>query len=172
MNTNACAPVLFTIFNELISGSADPSCPTYVLNQGDPGLLASLDRLSATAASAIHQASSIAAHVDHLRYGLAALNEWAQGTLPADKDWTASWQKNVVSENDWRALREELRREAHAWADALRTPREVSDTEAAWLAASVVHLAYHVGAIRQMDRITRGPTADDEARAQGKLRSA
>jgi hypothetical protein len=31
-----------------------------------------------------------------------------------------------------------------------------------WVAGSVAHLAYHLGAIRQIDRATRGPTAEDE----------
>jgi len=42
----------------------------------------------------------------------------------------------------------------------------VSEVEAGWMAGSVAHLAYHMGAIRQIDRTTRGPTAEDEARAQ------
>jgi hypothetical protein len=85
-------------------------------------------------------------------------------------DWTASWRKNVVSDTEWRQLRAELRREADAWAATLRTPREVSDVEAGWLAGSVAHLAYHMGAIRQIDRTARGPTAEDEARAQAEVR--
>jgi len=59
-----------------------------------------------------------------------------------------------------------LRREAARWADALETPRDVSEVEADWMAGSVTHLAYHLGAIRQIDRASRGPTAEDEARAQ------
>jgi hypothetical protein len=34
------------------------------------------------------------------------------------------------------------------------------------MAGSVAHVAYHLGAIRQIDRATRGPTAEDEAKAQ------
>ena len=45
----------------------------------------------------------------------------------------------------------------------LRTPRQVSEVEARWMAGSVAHFAYHMGAIRQIDRTTRGPTAEDEA---------
>ena len=168
MDTASLAPVLLTVFSELIEGSPDTTRRTYVLNQGDAGLIASLDRLSAAAASATKDGPSIAAHVDHVRYGLSLLNRWATGTLPPtqEMDWTASWRKSVVSEMEWRDLRSELRREAIAWADALRTPREVSDVEAGWLAGSVVHVAYHMGAIRQIDRATRGPTAEDEARLQ------
>ncbi len=166
MDTASLAPVLLTLFRELVDGSADPGGRTYVLNQGDGGLLAALDRLTAAAASAGHGGPSIAAHVDHLRYGLSLLNRWASGSPPPwpDMDWTVSWRKSVVSETEWRKLRDELRREAEAWAGVLRAPREVSDVEAGWMAGSVAHLAYHMGAIRQIDRTTRGPSAEDEAR--------
>jgi hypothetical protein len=175
MNTAPFARLLPTIFRELVHGSPDPSARTYVLNQGDQGLLASLDRLSATAASVTPGGGpSIAAHVDHLRYGLSLLNRWADGVPPPwpDMDWTVSWRRTVVSDADWRTLRDELRREATRWAEALGAPREVSDVEAGWLIGSVAHLAYHLGAIRQIDRATRGPTAEDEAREQTKQSGA
>jgi hypothetical protein len=171
MSTASFAQLLPTIFRELVHGSPDPSARTYVLNQGDHGLLASLDRLSAAAASATHGgAPSIAAHVDHLRYGLSLLNRWANGVSPPwpDMDWTVSWRQTVVSNAGWRTLRDELRGEATRWAEALGTPRDVSDVEAGWMVGSVAHLAYHLGAIRQIDRATRGPTAEDEAREQAK----
>jgi hypothetical protein len=160
---------------EIVHGAPDPRDRTYLLNRGDPGLLASLERLSAAAASATPGgAPSIAAHVDHLRYGLWLLNGWAAGTpAPAREiDWTASWRRNAVSDAEWRALRDALRAEAVAWEAALRTPREVGEIEAGWMAGSVAHLAYHFGAIRQLDRAARGPTAEDEARAEAALRAA
>ncbi len=169
MSHRTFAQALPTLFRELVSGSPDPAARTYVLNQGDRGLLASLDGLSAAAASATHGgAPSIAAHVDHLRYGLSLLNRWADGVPPPwpDTDWTASWRKTTVSDPEWRALLDELRREAARWEKALDAPRDVSDVEAGWMAGSVAHLAYHLGAIRQIDRASRGPTAEDEARAQ------
>jgi hypothetical protein len=167
MDTESFAPLLLTLLGELLDGTSDPDGRTYVLNQGDGGLLAALDRLSAAAASAMHGGPSVAAHVDHLRYGLSLLNRWAGGSPPPwpDMDWTASWRRNVVSDTEWQELRDELRREADAWAGALRTPREVTDVGALWMAGSVAHLAYHMGAIRQIDRATRGPTAEDEAQA-------
>ena len=51
-----------TIFRELVDGSPDPNATTNVLNRGDVGLLASLDKLSAGEASARQgSAPSIAA---------------------------------------------------------------------------------------------------------------
>ena len=171
MSADPVAMTLPAIFEELVQGSPDPNARTFVLNQGDRGLLESLDRLSAAEACATHGGgASIAAHVDHLRYGLSLLNRWAEGVSPPwpEMDWTASWRRTVVSESEWRILRNELRREATRWADALGTPRDVSDVEAGWMAGSVAHLAYHLGAIRQIDRATRGPAAEDEASARAK----
>ena len=172
MNTAPLAALFSVLFRELVEGSPNPRDRTYVLNQGDAGLLASLDRLSAAAASAAHNGPPIAAHVDHLRYGLSLLNRWAGGSPPPwpDMDWSASWRKTIVSDAEWQQLRDDLRREAAAWAETLRTPREVSEVEAGWMAGSVAHLAYHLGAIRQIDRATRGPSAEDEARAQAESR--
>jgi DinB superfamily len=159
--------VLPAIFRELVFGSSDPSARTYVVNQGDAGLLASLDRISAAEASATHDGgASIAAHVDHLRYGISLLGRWVSGSPPPwpDMDWTASWRKTVVSDAEWRTLRDELRREATRWLEALGTPRVLTEVGVGWMIGSVAHFAYHVGAIRQIDRATRGPMAEDEAR--------
>jgi hypothetical protein len=39
----------------------------------------------------------------------------------------------------------------------LRTPREVNQIELNGLVGSIAHLAYHLGAIRQIDKLARGP---------------
>jgi hypothetical protein len=46
---------------------------------------------------------------------------------------------------------------AHAQMQALGSPRDVSEVELAGMIASIAHLAYHLGAIRQIDRDLRGP---------------
>ena len=169
MSAPSLFTVLPTIFRELVHGSPDPAARTYLLNQGDQGLLAALEQLSAEQASrTTGDVASIAAHVDHLRYGFTVLNGWANRTLRSREeiDWTASWRKTVVSESEWRVLRDALQREVEAWLEALASPRELTDVEAGWMAGSVAHVAYHLGAIRQLDRDARGPTAEDEARAQ------
>jgi hypothetical protein len=61
-------------------------------------------------------------------------------------------------------LLDDLRREVARWRAALAQPREVSDAAAHWLTGSVAHIAYHLGAIRQIDRAARGPAAEDERR--------
>ena len=163
MNTNSAdvSNALATLLSELADGASSDAC--YVLNRGDAGLLQSLEKLSATAASQpAPTGSTIAAHVDHLRYGLSLMNRWASGENPwANADWTASWRKTTVSEPAWRRLRDQLRDEIHRWLQTVRTPRDVNDIELNGMVGSVVHLAYHIGAIRQMNSAARGPLARD-----------
>jgi hypothetical protein len=150
---------LNVILTELIDGAASETA--WVLNRGDRGLLASLDMLSAAAASATPDGrASIAAHVDHLRYGLELLNRWTEGHDPfADADYAASWQRRRVSVHEWRNLRMALAREAHAWQESAAQPRVWNEATLTGAVASAVHLAYHLGAIRQIDRTTSGPPA-------------
>lgn len=161
MNTSDLGNTLPTLFAELIDGASQPEA--YMLNRSDPGLLRSLDKLSATAASApTPHGSSIAAHVEHLRYGLSLMNRWAAGENPFDDaDWTASWRKTRVYAAQWKQLREEFAEEAHRWLESLKNPREIDQSELNSVVGSVAHLAYHVGAIRQIDLSARGPSAED-----------
>lgn len=152
---------LDTLFSELIAGPAKEAA--WMLNPKDAGLLRSLDLLSASAASTRPDAdgASIAAHADHLRYGLSLMNRWAAGEADpwSTADWTSSWRRSDVTEQAWAASRQALRAEAERWLSALRAPREYSAMELNGVIASIAHLAYHLGAIRQIDRSIRGPSA-------------
>jgi hypothetical protein len=154
-------PALITLLNELADGPAPEAA--FVLNPGDRGLLRSLDALSAAEASASASGeSSIAAHVDHLRYGFELMNRWSKGESPfADADYSASWRRPVVSDDEWKRLRASLRSEIDDWRAAIQRPRELTDEERTGMVSSVVHLAYHIGAMRQMSRALRGPRARD-----------
>ena len=72
----------------------------------------------------------------------------------------ASWRKTRVSAAQWKQLRDELASEAHRWLETLKKPREIDPSELNSVVGSVAHLAYHVGAIRQIDLSARGPSAD------------
>jgi hypothetical protein len=163
MDTGEIARTLTTLFGELVDGA--PRDPSYMLNTGDIGLLGSLDKLSAEDASRTNGGgASIAAHTDHVRYGLALMNQWGAGVANpwAAADWTASWRIGRVSDAEWRRLRSELRDEAHRWLEAIEASREMDTTHLMYMVASIAHLGYHLGAIRQIDRATRGPGADEE----------
>lgn len=145
------------LFGELMHGVSGKG--GFMLNVGDRGLLRSLERVSASDASGLTRTgSSIAAHVAHVAYGLSLLNRWSRGENPfADADWAASWKKTGVTEAEWEALRIQLRDEAAKWLVVLRTPREIEGIELSGMIGSIAHLAYHMGAIRQINASARGP---------------
>ena len=130
-----------------------------MLNHKDRGLLRSLERVSAADASTLTRTgSSIAAHVAHVVYGLSLMNRWSQGENPfKNADWSAAWRATKVTEPEWESLRIQLRDQAARWLIVLRTPREVQDLELSGMIASIAHLAYHMGAIRQISSHARGP---------------
>jgi hypothetical protein len=165
MNTRELTDTFATLVSELVDGPPGREC--YVLNRGDAGLLRSLDSLTAHDASATSQGgASIAAHVDHLRYGLSLMNRWSKGENPFDTaDWAASWRITAVSDEDWRRLRDQLRAEARSWLDAVRVERNVTRMELNGIVSSIAHLAYHLGAIRQIARASRGPKEQGAATA-------
>lgn len=146
-----------TLLDELTYGAA----PTggFVLNRGDAGLLASLDQLTAADASvSAYGGATIAAHVAHVTYGLSLMNRWAAGENPfATADWSAAWRIGVVSDPEWTRLRSELRTEVDRQREALGTPRELAPIELNGVIAEVAHVAYHMGAIRQIHAGARGP---------------
>jgi hypothetical protein len=158
---NALHSSLSLLFAELTDGPAADAA--YMLNGGDPGLLRSLDRLSAEQASkrSATGTASIAAHVDHVCYGLDLMNRWSGGEADpwSTADWSASWQRGTVTESEWDVLRERLRESTRRWRTALETPREMSTVELNGVIGSIAHLAYHLGAIRQIDRSIQGPKA-------------
>jgi len=125
-----------------------------VLNPGDPGLLRQLDSIDAAAASTrrVPGNTTIAAHADHVLYGLQLLNRWAQGESNpwADADWNASWQRGTVTGTQWQTLCDALRRESQSWRDAVADRDDWDDVSASGALSSAAHTAYHLGAIRQI----------------------
>jgi hypothetical protein len=131
-----------------------PGEMAYLLNPGDPGLLRQLDGIDADSASKRPMAgrTTIAAHADHVHYGLTLLNRWAAGEENpwASADWNASWQHTVVTDDQWQSLRDNLRQQAEAWRTAVTQRTDWDDVAAAGALASAAHTAYHLGAIRQI----------------------
>ena len=159
MQTTAMSPVLSRLFSELVDGTTGQS-GAFILNSGDVGLLRSLDKLTAAVASrSVNDGATIAAHAQHVRYGLSLMNRWAsEGGNPfADAKWDEAWSTSIVDDTGWTEIREGLRDEAHQWLRVLGSTRDVSDVELTGMVASIAHLAYHLGAIRQITSDGRGP---------------
>jgi hypothetical protein len=162
MLPQSVSQAIATVTSEILDGARGET--GWLLNPGDAGLLQSLDALSAADASArpADGGAPVAAHVDHLRYGLSLLNRWSGGEQPfGDADWSASWRLGDVSQDQWRQLRDELRRVAEDWQNSFPALIESDPEGLTGAVACAAHLAYHLGAIRQINRATRGPRARD-----------
>src|SRR5688572_4601954 len=158
MNTKEIAESLTTLFSELVNGASDGGA--YIVNSGDAGLLRSLDKLSASDASrSVNGGATIDAHAQHVRYGLSLMNRWAsEGGDPfADAKWDEAWKMSRVNDDEWIEIRAGLRDEAHRWLRTLGSPRDVATVELNGMIAGIAHLAYHLGAIRQIAKSARGP---------------
>jgi len=143
---------LSNMLTEIFDGP--PGQEAYVLNPGDLGLLRQLETIDATTASTppTPGQKNIAAHVDHVTFGLAILNLWASGEANpwAGADFNASWQRTAVTDDQWRALRDALRREVDKWQKAVAARTNWDDMSAAAGLSTAAHTAYHLGAIRQV----------------------
>jgi len=159
MHTTEISTVLSRLLSELLDGPSGRG-EAFILNTGDVGLLASLERLSAVDASmSVNEGATIAAHAQHLRYGLSLMNRWAQdgGNPFADATWDEAWKTSTVDSATWAAICSGLRDEAHRWLKVLESLGAVSTVELTGITASIAHLAYHLGAIRQINKSLRGP---------------
>jgi hypothetical protein len=159
MQTTEIGETLTTLFSELIDGARSTG-GAFILNSGDAGLLRSLDGLSAADASrSLDGGATVAAHAQHVRYGLSLMNRWAsEGGDPfSDAKWEEAWKTSSVNDREWARIRDGLRNEAHRWLEALGSPREVATVELNGMIGSIAHLAYHLGAVRQIAARARGP---------------
>ena len=159
MNTSTINTQLARLFGELVTGANQPG-GAFILNTGDIGLLRSIDKLSAAeASSSVDGGATIAAHIQHERYGLSLMNRWARegGNPFADAKWDEAWTISSVNDGQWNEIRNGLREETGRWLQMLESPREVADVELTGMIASIAHLAYHLGAVRQIQKSARGP---------------
>lgn len=158
MRTDEMTKTLTRLYAELVDGTHPKG--GFVLNTGDIGLLRSLDKLSAAEASAsANGGATIAAHAQHLRYGLSLMNEWGTngGNPFANAKWDEAWHVTAVDAAQWQEIRAGLGAEVKRWQAILQTPRDATDVEMMGLVGSIAHLAYHLGAIRQINKDARGP---------------
>ena len=85
------------------------------------------------------------------------MNRWARGENPfTDAVWRESWRHLEVSDAEWAKLLAALGDEIKKWREAIGV-RQWDPATLGSTIGSVVHLAYHLGAIRQMNPATAGP---------------
>lgn len=150
------SPTLTTAVRGLLAEAiaGEPGGTTWI-SDGE-GLLATVRDLSATRASRSRDGdTSIAAHVEHVRWFLALLNAFARGEHP-EIAWQQSWTVREVDTDAWRHLIDAVEREFEELDGHLG--RGVDPDDEARLQptlATVAHAAYHLGALRQMVKPAR-----------------
>ena len=116
-------------------------------------LTETLAQLNAEQASKplIADGSTIAGHVEHIRFYIRVLNAYIDG-VNADKiDWKQSWLTHTVTDVEWDGIRASLRDDYQALLAHLESIENWdADRPLGGALAIVVHTAYHLGAIRQM----------------------
>jgi hypothetical protein len=119
------------------------------------GIRATLSAITAEQASRrLGDRPSIAAHARHMNFHMRVTIEWVQGDH-SKRDWPGSFEPQTVTEEEWAALRQELdatRRDLVQLLESL-SPEALAG-EGAGMGA-VAHLAYHLGAIRQLMHLVR-----------------
>ena len=145
---DAIAKLLVEVFE------GPPADEAYILNPGDPGLLRQLETISAATASKSSAPGRppIAAHVDHVNYGLYLINRWLAGEENpwATADWKASWKITSVTDEQWKTLMDTLRKASASWREGFVKRGAWEPVDAAGAISIVAHTAYHLGAIRQI----------------------
>jgi len=117
------------------------------------GLFATLDSLSAAQASEpTVLGTSVAAHAAHSAYHMEVGLRWAQGDR-GPFDWKDSFEPRAVDEAQWKALRERVRAAYAGILELAHNTTNWDEDAAGGLAASLAHLAYHLGAIRQVVKL-------------------
>ncbi len=119
---------------------------------GNHGLLATLDGLSAAQASQDLYGSSIAGHARHTAFHLEVIVRWEQAGDRGPFDWKGSFLPAQVDDAAWDEVRVRVRAAYDALMAFARTQKDRApdgDT-AGGLTGAVAHVAYHLGAIRQM----------------------
>lgn len=125
----------------------------------DSGLRNTLSALTAEQASRRPGGHpSIAAHARHAGFHLRVVAEWVQG-VRTPRDWLASFEPQTVTDAEWKQLQAELeesRAQLERAIDSL-TPAQLEENGAGM--GTIVHLAYHLGAIRQLMHFVESPAS-------------
>ncbi|NJD61013.1 MAG: hypothetical protein C3F13_01195 [Anaerolineales bacterium] len=152
MNTNDVIQSIITLFSEAYAGPPDPKSTWFIDNEPDSGILGLIANVSALEASiSTHRndpGTTIAAHVEHLRWSLANANRALQGEEYRGS-WKESWNTLQADETRWEQLKSELRGEYETLVENLRKQSELNGDYLTGVMALIPHAAYHLGTIRQ-----------------------
>ena len=167
METSTVIQSIVTLFSEASAGPPDPSSTWFIDNAPDSGILGIIAGVSASEASwSSHKndpGTTIAAHVEHLRWILANANGALQGKL-YQGNWKESWNTFSADEAKWGQLKKDLKTEFETLLENIRKQDDLPGDYLTGVMALIPHAAYHLGTIRQLIERAR----QDEIKTQEK----
>ena len=143
------------LLKEAYDGPPDAETPTW-FNDNDPnaGIFGQIAPLTAKQASSSVDGSgnpgtTIASHIEHLRWSLANVNATLRGQ-EYQSNWKASWTVLSVDAHGWEGLVQQLRKEFNDLCTAIPGQQALPGEYLNGLIGLIPHAAYHLGVIRQM----------------------
>lgn len=137
---------------EAFEGPALPAKESWFTNtEPNSGIFGAIEGISAEGASMSIHGTTLAAHIDHMRYHMWGTNELLEkGEFPK-MDWNASWKIQSVDAAEWSRIQEGLRSEYSILIKAVDHV-QWNENLANELLGSLAHSAYHLGAIKQISK--------------------
>ena len=143
------------LLKEAYEGPPDAETPTW-FNDNDPnaGIFGQIAPLNAVQSSTSvdgtgNPGTTIASHVEHLRWSLANVNATLRGQ-EYNSNWKDSWSVLVVDANGWSGLVQQLRQEFSDLCAIIPQQTSLPGEYLNGVIGLVPHAAYHLGVIRQM----------------------
>jgi hypothetical protein len=153
METKVVIQTIVTLLSEAYAGPADATSTWFIDNEPDSGILGIIAGVSAVEASWSanndNPGTTIASHVEHLRWSLANANGALMGK-PYLPNWKESWNTVTADESKWKNLQDELRKEFEMLRKNIETQKDLPGEYMPGVMALISHAAYHLGTIRQL----------------------
>ncbi len=141
-----------TLLQMLAEAFGVSSAPhSFFLDTGTSGYLAVLaDVDAATASRALKPGNAtLAAHCGHVAWILGVAIRMLDGERPA-LNWAESWTVSVVDAAAWDALRARLKTNYEGVVARLSARESLKDDDVMGSLIALVHVAYHLGEVKQM----------------------
>lgn len=153
MSTDALLAPLFFLWDEIMGENPKGDEPVAVLDR-DAGWLQTLARVSAERASqpVVPGGTTIAGQTAHAAYYLELFENIVMNRHVA-ADWPGSFAPSEVDEQAWRVQRDRLGGVARRVERLLRDNPTWEEMHVRSALGCLVHLAYHLGSVRQMLKI-------------------
>lgn len=123
----------------------------FFMDNGTAGYLGALADVDAATASRTLKPgnATLAAHCGHVAWIMGTAIRMLDGERYA-LNWADSWTVNEVDDTTWNELRAQLRSRYEGLAERLTTRPALSDDDVMGSLITLVHVAYHLGEVKQM----------------------